>query len=241
MAFCVSCSPTKYVVSDIQAERYQMLKADYSKETLAPMSLVVNKYKTLLDKEMGQVIGQSDLYMPIGRPESCLTNLTSDVMQMYGEKLTDGNCDLASMNVHGHRADLPKGDVTIGNIFEIYSFDNRLVLIKLKGSDLLKAFEGYAKMGGAGISSTAKLVIKDGKLIDAKVKGQPIDPDKVYTVITLDYLAEGNDGMDAFKNSIELEDPNIILRDAMMDYVKEQTAQGKPITSQLDGRIEVQK
>lgn len=239
IALCASCSHQRYVVTDIKAERYQLVAKDYQGQ-VPEMTYMIQKYKQVLDQEMNKVIGQSDQYMTIGQPESLLTNLTSDVMQLYGEKLTGGNCDLASMNVHGHRADLPKGNITVGNIFEIYSFDNKLVLIKMKGSDLLKAFESYAKLGGAGISSTAKLVIKDGKLVSATVKGQPVDPQKVYTVITLDYLADGNDGMEAFKDAQELVDPNLILRDVMMEYVQQQTAQGKIITSQLDGRIEIQ-
>ena len=96
-------------------------------------------------------------------------------------------------------------------------------------------------MGGSGISSTVKLLIKDGKLESATVKGLPVDKDKVYTIITLDYLADGNDGLDAFKNSIEVIEPGLTLRDAMMQYVKDQTANGKEISSVLDGRIIIEK
>ncbi|SHE75692.1 5'-nucleotidase C-terminal domain-containing protein [Dysgonomonas macrotermitis] len=239
LALCFSCSQQRYAVTDIQAQRYPLIAANYSN---APeMEKVVNKYKGMLDQEMGQVIGVSTQDMTYDRPESLLTNLTSDVMEAYGEKYTNGNCDLASVNVHGHRANLGKGNITVGNMFEIYSFENTLVLIKLKGSDLTEAFESYAKIGGAGISSSARLVIKDGKLISATVKGKPVDPDKIYTIVTLDYLADGNDGMDAFKKATETIEPGITLRDAMIDYVKQQTAAGKEITSVLDGRITVEK
>lgn len=240
MALCFSCSRQQYVATSIQAQRYPIVAADYSSANNEMQSLV-DHYKVKLDNEMNQVIGVSTQDMTYGRPESLLTNLTSDVMEAYGNKYTDNACDLACMNVHGHRANLSKGNITIGNIFEIYSFENTLVLIKLKGSDLLDAFESYAKMGGAGISSTVKLIIKDGKLESATVKGLPVDKDKVYTIITLDYLADGNDGLDAFKNSIELIEPGLTLRDAMMQYVKEQTAKGNEISSVLDGRITVEK
>lgn len=224
----------------MDAQRYPLVATQY--EGKAPeMSAMVARYKVLLDKEMGQVIGTSDQDMGYGRPESLLTNLTSDVMQAYGEKATGGNCDFASVNVYGHRANLGKGNITVGNIFEIYPFENTLVLIKLKGSDLQEAFESYAKIGGAGISSTAHLVIKDDKLVSATVKGKPVDPNKIYTIMTLDYLADGNDGMEAFAKAIEVIEPGITLRDAMMDYVKQQTAAGKPVSSVLDGRITIEK
>lgn len=240
MALCVSCSQQHYVITKMDAQRYPLIASEYTGK--APeMSSLIGNYKTLLDKEMGQVIGTSTQDMTYERPESLLTNLTSDVMQAYGEKMTNGNCDLASVNVYGHRANLGKGNITVGNIFEIYSFENTLVLIKLKGSDLMEAFESYAKMGGAGISSTVHLVAKDEKLVSVTVKGQPVDPNKTYTIITLDYLADGNDGMEAFAKATEVTEPGITLRDAMMNYVKEQTAAGKSVSSVLDGRITIEK
>ncbi|GAB6010643.1 5'-nucleotidase C-terminal domain-containing protein [Viscerimonas tarda] len=238
VAVLFSCgAKQQYAVSSLRGERIPVLTA---KNPDAEMLAFVDKYKQQLDREMTQVIGRSAQNMPFGRPESLLTNLTSDVILQLDESLAGGKIDLVLMNVDGHRASMPEGDITVGNIFEIYSFDNTLVVLKLKGSDLTEVFRSYAKLGGAGISSTAKLVIKDGELVDAKVNGQPVDNEKIYTIVTLDYLAEGNDGMDALKNAVSVKDPGIILRDYMMNYVKEQTAKGKIISSKLDGRITVE-
>jgi len=85
------------------------------------MHALVQKYKTLLDKEMNQVIGTSAQFMDYGIPESLLTNFTSDVMKAYGDEHLPGGADIAVMNVHGHRATMPKGEITIGNLYEIYS------------------------------------------------------------------------------------------------------------------------
>lgn len=233
-----SCSQQRYAVSSVNGQHVAIKLSPNTPVNQQELQLVAH-YKGTLDSQMNEVLGLSSEYMTYTRPESLLTNLTSDVMLQYGNKHTNGNCDLASMNVHGHRANLAKGNITLGNLFETYSFENTLVLIKLKGSDLLDAFEGYAKQGGAGISSTAQLEIKDGKLLKATLKGQAIDPQKTYTIITLDYLADGNDGMNAFAKSTERLELGITLRDAMIGYVKEQTAQGKEITSALDGRITI--
>jgi len=40
------------------------------------------------------------------------------------------------MNVFGHRATLPKGEITVGTLYEIYAFDNAITFLELKGSDL---------------------------------------------------------------------------------------------------------
>jgi len=160
-------------------------------------------------------------------------------MKAYGDEYLPGGADIGVMNVHGHRATLPAGEITIGNLYEIYSFDNTVMFLELKGSDLAKIFDAYARIGGAGISSNVQLVIEGDKVKSVTVNGQPVDEDRVYHVITLDYLAEGNDHMTAFRDAISTSDTGITLRDVMINWVREQTRQGKEIDSTLDGRIKL--
>ncbi|MDU1905999.1 MAG: 5'-nucleotidase C-terminal domain-containing protein [Dysgonomonas sp.] len=240
VAVAMSCSRQQYMVTKIDAQRYSVNQKLVSNSN-EKINQLVASYKELLDKEMNQVIGKASEDMTYGRPESLLTNLTSDVMLKYANTVLNQHCDLSFMNVNGHRANLAKGDITVGSIYEIYSFENTLAVVKLKGIDLLEAFDSYAKLGGAGVSSTVKLVVQDGKVKDVRVNGNPIDKDRVYTIITLDYLADGNDGLQALKKAIETEDTGITLRDIMLDYIKQQTAEGKAIVSHLDNRITIEK
>ncbi|HOM62781.1 MAG TPA: 5'-nucleotidase C-terminal domain-containing protein [Dysgonamonadaceae bacterium] len=233
----VSCKPS-YTVTHIQ-DSVVRIDSTFDAYPQPQMHALVQKYKTLLDKEMNQVIGTSAQFMDYGIPESLLTNFTSDVMKAYGDEHLPGGADIAVMNVHGHRATMPKGEITIGNIYEIYSFDNTIVFLDLKGTDLNDIFRAYAGMGGAGISSNVKLVIENKKVKSVSIDGKPIDDNKIYHIVTLDYLADGNNGMTAFKNAVKTTNTGITLRDIMIDYVREQTRQGKEITSQLDGRITV--
>lgn len=213
---------------------------DEEQGTNKEMHALVDKYKVTLDKEMNEVLGKSAEFMPYGRQESLLTNLTSDVMKKYGDEHLPNGVDIAIMNVHGHRAFLPEGDITLGNLYEIYSFDNAITFLELKGEDLSRIFDAYARIGGAGISSNAHLVMKDRKIVSATLDGKPIDKNKIYNVITLDYLAEGNDSMDAFKDAIKTKNTGVVLRDIMIDYVRKQTSEGKAITSKIDGRITIE-
>lgn len=201
------------------------------------MQALVQSYKTVLDREMDEIIGYSAQYMDYKRPESLLTNLTSDVMKAYGDEHLPNGADVGVMNVHGHRATLPKGEITMGNLYEIYSFDNAITFLELRGSDLKKIFDAYARIGGAGISSNVKLVTEGGKVKSVSIDGRPILDDKVYHIVTLDYLAEGNDNMSAFRNALLRVDTGVTLRDVMIGYVREQTRRGNEIVSTLDGRI----
>ena len=83
-----------------------------------------------------------------------------------------------------------------------------------------------------------KLTIKERKVSSVTVDGLPVDENRVYKISTLDYLADGNNDMDALRNAIKATHTGM-LRDVMIDYVKEQTRQGSEITSRLDGRITV--
>ncbi len=247
----VSCNSYKQVDKHQQAERVapqyvianisgQIVEMSQEQGTHAEMQAFVDKYKVTLDKQMNEVIGTSSEFMQKGRPESLLTNLTSDVMKAYGDQNMEGGADVSIMNVNGHRSTLPKGDLTLGNLFEVYSFDNTITFLEVKGEDLIKIFEAYARIGGAGISSNARLTISDRKLKSASLDGKSIEIDKIYNVVTIDYLADGNDNMKAFQDAVSINNTGITLRDVMIDYVREQTAEGKQISSQLDGRITIE-
>lgn len=233
----LSCKP-QYRIADTS---WQIVEMNQSYDTpLNPaMEAFVQSYKSQLDTQMKEVIGSSAQYMNYGRPESLLTNLTSDVMKAYGDEQLSTGADVAIMNVHGHRAALPAGAITIGTLYEIYPFDNTVIFLELKGSDLNAIFDAYALMGGAGISSNVQLVIAGQKIRSALVSGKAVDPDKVYHVVTLDYLAEGNDHMAAFRNAIGTTPTGITIRDLMIDWVKTEHRKGNKVTSIMDNRIKI--
>ena len=102
-------------------------------------------------------------------------------------------------------------------------------------------FVQIAKLGGEGLSGARLVITKDGKLKDAKINGQEIEPDKLYTVATLDYLAEGNDGMTAFLEATERVCPEkATIRQIIVNYIEEMEKKGKSVTATLDGRITVE-
>lgn len=195
---------------------------------------IVSKYKASVDSVMAPVLGESLVGMSGGRPESLLSNWAADVMVEYSDFKDGKKADLGMVNVGGLRNNMPKGVVRRGDIILISPFDNRLALVHIKGSDLLSLFQDVAAVHGEGVSREVRLVItQDGKLVDAKVSGQSIDPNRTYRIATLDYLAEGNDRLYSFKKAQKVDVSDLFSRDCMMLYVK----QHSPITSKIEGRI----
>ena len=51
------------------------------------------------------------------------------------------------------------------------------------------------------------LSVRTISLLDCKLNGKEIDDNKAYRVATLDYLAQGNDKLEAFKSATNLVSP----------------------------------
>ena len=148
--------------------------------------------------------------------------------------------DMGLINMGGLRNVLTEGPITTENIYEILPFENSLCVLTMKGVYLKELFNNIAVRHGEGISGVQLLITKDGKLLQGTVGGHPIEDDQLYTIATIDYLADGNDGMTALPQAEKRECPDgATLRGLFMDYVERQTAAGKKITSRLEGRVTV--
>jgi hypothetical protein len=59
----------------------------------------------------------------------------------------------------------------------------------------------------------------------------------VYKVVSTDYLSWGNDQLEPLANFINSTPLNMMMRDAMFDYVTCATIKGEKISAKLDNRI----
>ena len=94
------------------------------------------------------------------------------------------------------------------------------------------------------MSSQVRAVIsKDGKLISLLINGEPVRKDASYRIATIDYLAEGNDGMPAFTLGTDrkmLLDKSNNLRYIIISHLQRLMKEGKMAESSLEGRITVE-
>ena len=106
----------------------------------------------------------------------------------------------------------------------------------MKGSDLIGLMKDIAAVKGEGVSSSVRMQItEDGQLLSCTIDGKEIEPNRIYTVATIDYLAEGNDKMYSLKKAVKRHDIGILARDIMMEYVLKH----RVIDSKLEGRITI--
>lgn len=203
---------------------------------------VLKPYKEKVDAMMYEVIGTSDMKMDKGTPESLLSNLIASVLQQAAVQVLGQPADMGLVNMGGLRNILPKGDITVGTVFEILPFENSLCILTMKGADMKCLFKAIASSHGEGVSGVQLEISKKGELLNASIGGKPVEDDRLYTVATIDYLADGNGRMNAFLQAEKRVCPDeATLRGLFLDYIRKQTAAGKVITSKLDGRISLQK
>ena len=238
LALLASCSSHHYVLQSVQPRRIEVTKT-LDAVPVAEAEAFVAPYQSSVDSLRMPRIGESELFMSAGRPESLLSNWVADVLVATGERL-GYHPDLGVCNVGGLRAAMPQGTVRRGDILSISPFENFFTILRMKGSDVQALMEDIAAVYGEGVSHSARLVVThDGKLKSATLGGQPIDPARTYTIATLDYLADGNDKLYAFKRATERIVTKEPVRETLMNHLRLLDQQGKRATASIEGRITI--
>jgi 2',3'-cyclic-nucleotide 2'-phosphodiesterase (5'-nucleotidase family) len=176
-----------------------------------------------------------------------LGNFAADGIRAETSKKLGKPIVLAVTNGGGLRKNvIAEGDLTLRDIFELLPFENALVAFDLTGAQLLDLLRVVVSKRDAqsGARITYRMAAnKPPELLKARllIDGveQDIDPAVTYTVISIDYLLNvtGGDYATVLKQARNTRPLGLTIRDAITNYVKEETAAGREIKSTLDGRF----
>jgi 5'-nucleotidase/UDP-sugar diphosphatase len=202
-------------------------------------------YSDKVESLLSEVIGTAEADFGnenVRKQETELGNLVADSMLWYTRNL---HTDFALQNGGGIRVGLPAGEITKKRIYETLPFDNTVVVLKLKGRQVLRLFDYMASIsGGAGgfpqVSEGVRLAINSAarKIEGVTINGRPIDPDRIYAMATNSYLAGGGDGYKILPEALDLYDTSAFQRDALIEYIATVKKSLKP---ELEGRIQITK
>ncbi len=153
------------------------------------------------------------------RDESALTNLVADLV-----RAASPGADVALMNAGGVRTDLREGPVDYGRLYNVLPFDNRLVTVRMRASELraVLARNASSEGGALGVSGVRVAVRCEGDHPVATVtreNGGVLADDAVLTVATNDYLAQGSF---ARHLAVPLTDDAIVASPTLRDAVATQ-------------------
>jgi len=222
---------------------------DYSsRKVLIPITgnleVVNQEVKTLVDAALAeaaetikQPIGETAVALqPQSVGEFALGNLVVDAM--LDADIDGQQADIAMHNNGGIRAALPKGPISFGQLYAVLPFDNQLMALELTGEQVLRILEhsvssGPGKMLVAGMTFEFDMSRPEGeRVLKATVGGAPLDPAKLYRVVTIDYLASGGDGQETF-----LEGINPAYGDGEVWVVAQYIEDNSPVHPEVEGRI----
>ena len=199
---------------------------------------LVAPYREEVTVKMSEVVGSAPVALGKGDYESPLGNFVVDLQLTQSEPIYGKPIDLSVTTQGGLRVPLPQGNITTGHIFELMPFENEMVVLTLSGESVQKLFDDAAARKITYIGN-ATYTVADGKAQDIKIKGQPLDPNKSYTLLTSDYLAGGGDKLDMLKNPIKYEKLGLLLRDAIHQHIQQLTAAGKQVTAPAEKRVTI--
>ncbi len=175
----------------------------------------------------------------IRRMETNLGDFCTDAVRFQS------GADVAVLVGGGLRTDIAAGDVTYSDIINVVPFSNQICVLEVTGQQLLDALEWGARVapeenGGflqvSGMSYEVDVSVPSGCIEDedsmcagiegarrvrnVTVGGQPLDPEKTYTVAGIDYTLTGHgDGYTAFDGATIVADNVKLDSQVLIDYI----------------------
>jgi 2',3'-cyclic-nucleotide 2'-phosphodiesterase (5'-nucleotidase family) len=216
----------------------------------------VNEALGELKEQMSVVIGKSTVDLTINDPKEKLDDGSPVRMVRRAETNLGDFCpdairdqmdaDIALVNGGSIRVDMEKGDVTYGDILEVFPFSNNLIKIEATGQQILDALEwgaraipdetgAFMQVSGMSYEIDASIpstcveedemfagVSGERRVKNVMVGGDPIDPDATYTVAGSDYLLTGHgDGFTAFDGATVLVNNGMLDSEGLINYIKD--------------------
>ena len=172
--------------------------------------------------------------------ETNLGDLCADAYRDQG-----GNVDVAFVNGGGIRVSIPAGKITLNDILKVHPFGNSLTVVEATGQQILDYLEwtsravpsesgAFAQVSGLTyeihtyIESTVTQdehnmftgVEGERRVKNVKIGGEDLDPEKVYTVASHDYMLLNNgDGVTAFNGCKVLQKSVKLDNQVLIDYI----------------------
>lgn len=179
----------------------------------------ISTYTSKIDKIINEEIGEVTQALSIDNKYAEQCQLGTFVTDIIREKM---KADVAIVNSGGLREELPKGIVTVGEIYKIMPFDNALVVFDWSGKRLKEMVEENAKRLGKHKTfqfSGLTYKLSNDKVVSIDIGNKPLDVNKKYKVVTVDFVFSGNEDF-IFVDTENVQATNVLLRDLIIEYFR---------------------
>lgn len=232
--FWTACTQVRHI-SEVRPS-YTAINARSAPEVDSSIVAMIQPYKAGLETQMVEVVAEVETKMTKAKPEGELGNWVADAT-LSAARQAGFQADFALMNYGGLRIpEIPPGPLTVGKIYELSPFDNQVVVVDMPGYLVDSLFQKVAASEGWPVSSEVRMEIKNRTVASLTIGGLQVVPDKIYRVVTVDYVADGGDQMNYFV-SLPRKEIGKFARDLLIDNARATQSAGKKIAVRKEGRI----
>ncbi len=187
---------------------------------------VIQPYRQHIEKDLSTVLAYNPepLDKSKGKWQTNIGCFMADVTLEYVNKTLAQRglapAAICLLNHGGIRAVIPQGDVTARTAYEVMPFENSVVVLALKGTQISAMVDYLLQEKKPHPLSGLTFTLHDNHAESILVQGIPLDENKVYRVATSDYLSNGGDNMTFFSKALETEQTDYKIRNLLIDYFK---------------------
>ncbi|ASY78590.1 bifunctional UDP-sugar hydrolase/5'-nucleotidase [Pectobacterium polaris] len=225
---------------ELKLEHYQLIPINLKKkvEKDGKTERVFYTHEITQDADVMKMLtpfqekGQAQLGIKIGSVKGKLegdrnqvrfrqTNLAHVLLSAQLER---AGADFAIMSGGGVRDSIESGDITYKDVLKVQPFANTLVYVDMKGSDVEKYLAVAANKkvdSGAYAQFLNVSLTADGQGVqNVKIKGEPLQADKVYRMATLNFNAMGGDGYPRLDNLPSYVNTGFVDAEVLKQYIE---------------------
>ncbi|MCJ7466285.1 MAG: 5'-nucleotidase C-terminal domain-containing protein [Maribacter sp.] len=222
ITLCVSCKQGIPALLKIEGKQVVI---DSTFRAIDSIDAFVSPYRIHINKVLDSALAfaPKPISKDDGRYNTTAGNLMADIVMAQVSPIfksrTGRNIDFVLLNHGGIRSIISEGKVTARTAYEVMPFENSIVVAELSGKSVLDLIAYLVNSGRPHPISGMQIILnKDNSLKSLTIQGKPFDEKRTYNVATSDYLINGGDHMDFFKDAIQTMDIDYFIRNAMIDY-----------------------
>lgn len=183
---------------------------------------ILNRYAEEVSPVLNEVIGYNNRELSHDRyTVSEVGKFTATVMRESAE------ADIAITNGGGLRSDLQEGEITASVLYTLIPFDNVLATYEMTGAQIREVFEhgiGNLEIGSIQFDGVTAVYIPDNpfgsRIVSLTLNnGEIVEDDKVYTVVTNDFMGAGGDGFTSFLEATLISE-TMPIRDVLAEAIR---------------------
>ena len=183
-----------------------------------------------------------------GKPVRIIRTTETNLGDLCADAYLDqSGADIAFVNGGGIRVPINQGDITLNDILKVHPFGNALTVIEVTGQQVLDALEwsvhvmpgefgGFNQVSGLTLEVDPTIEspcvqdenglfdhvddTKERRVRNVLVHGEPLDPEKIYTLASTDYqLLNKGDGYTMYEGAKVLQESVKLDNQVLIDYI----------------------